>query len=120
MRPRLAHLVNRRRRLYLLVSVRALLRALTGGHGAGQMAATPAEPYAVRLLAPATGLEIKTKKNDDGEYVMDEPDKDQMALIEEKEKAQGIEGTINIGYARACRHYTDKAKDLCFSQFNPP
>ena len=92
--------------------------ALTGGHVAVQIASTPAEPYAVRLLAPATGLEIKTKQNDDGEYVMDEPDKDQMALIEEKEKAQGIEGTINIGYARACRHYTAQAAD-CFSKFNP-
>ena len=34
------------------------------------------------------------------------------------EQDKGIEGTINIGYARACRHYTDKAKD-CFSKFNP-
>jgi hypothetical protein len=92
--------------------------ALTGGHVAVQIVATPAEPYAVRLLQPSTGVEIKTKLNTNGEHEWIEPDKNQVALLQEQEKAKGIEGTINIGYARACRHYTARAA-ACFSQFNP-
>jgi len=94
--------------------------AVTGGHVAVQIASTPLEPYAVRLIQPSTGLEIKTQKNaHTGEYeLLEDEDYNMLLQDEDKENEKGVEGSINIGYARACRHFTSKAKK-CFSSFNP-
>lgn len=64
------------------------------------------EEESVTLIQPSTGRKIPTAKNADGNWeLVQEQDTEQEETEEEVEK---IDITLNLGYARACRHWKMK------------
>jgi len=52
----------------------------------------------VVLIQPSTGRKIPAAKNADGNW----------ELVQEQEETETIDITLNLGYARACRHWKKK------------